>query len=440
MSSNNYNKSETIYDGFNEKHEEVDNWDTIVSEKHSSQDDRIMGMGPGKKSDENKMNEVTDIENFEEMNLKENLLRGIYGYGFEKPSKIQQCTIPVIASGKDIVAQSQSGTGKTGSFAIGILQRINEKENHPQVIILAPTRELSQQIESVVSDLGNYLKIKTVLCVGGTSVEDNIDKAKKSHCVIGTPGRIIDLIERNAFDISKINIFSLDEADVLLGKEFVSQTRKIVKKLHENAQICAFSATLSPESISITKNFMNENVVHLLIKPDKLSLDLIAQYYIFVGEEHHKMETLNDLYEKLSIGQCIIYVNGVDKAIWLKEQLNEYGHSVESMHSKLTPLERTEIMKSFRGGNCRVLVSTDLLARGIDVQQVSYVINFDLPQDIANYIHRIGRSGRYGKKGIAINFVTKREFRQLKAISSYYKSTIPEMPNPDELNNYLNSK
>jgi translation initiation factor 4A len=410
------------------------NWDQMVNENMGSQSDIVIG---GK---EEKKIVPRRIDNFEDMNIKENLLRGIYGYGFEKPSKIQQLTIPVIFDGKDLVAQSQSGTGKTGAFSIGILQRINEKENFPQAIILAPTRELSQQINSVFTDIGSYLQIKTALCVGGSSVEDNIAQAKKSHCIIGTPGRIIDLIERNTFDVSKIKIFSLDEADVLLEKEFVTQTRKIVKKLHKNAQICVFSATLTPESIAMTQNFMNKNTVHMLIEPEKLSLELIAQNYIFVGEENYKIETLNDLYERLSIGQCIIYVNGVDKAIWLKEQLTESGHSVEAMHSKLSPLERTEIMKSFRGGNYRVLVSTDLLARGIDIQQVSYVINYDLPHDVSNYIHRIGRSGRFGKKGISINFVTKRDFRQQNNISTYYKCNITEMPDPDELNKYLDKR
>lgn len=410
------------------------NWDQMVNENMGSQSDIVIGEKEEKKLVPRR------IDNFEDMNMKENLLRGIYGYGFEKPSKIQQLTIPVIFDGKDLVAQSQSGTGKTGAFSVGILQRINEKENFPQAIILAPTRELSQQIDSVFTDIGSYLQIKTALCVGGSSVEDNIAQAKKAHCIIGTPGRIIDLIERNTFDVSKIKIFSLDEADVLLEKEFITQTRKIVKKLHKNAQICIFSATLTPESIAMTQIFMNKNAVHMLIEPEKLSLELIAQNYIFVGEENYKIETLNDLYEKLSIGQCIIYVNGVDKAIWLKEQLNESGHSVEAMHSKLSPLERTEIMKSFRGGNCRVLVSTDLLARGIDVQQVSYVINYDLPHDVSNYIHRIGRSGRFGKKGISINFVTKRDFRQQNNISTYYKCNITEMPDPDELNKYLDNR
>ena len=410
------------------------NWDQMVNENMGSQSNIVIGEKEEKKLVPRR------IDNFEDMNMKENLLRGIYGYGFEKPSKIQQLTIPVIFDGKDLVAQSQSGTGKTGAFSVGILQRINEKENFPQAIILAPTRELSQQIDSVFTDIGSYLQIKTALCVGGSSVEDNIAQAKKAHCIIGTPGRIIDLIERNTFDVSKIKIFSLDEADVLLEKEFITQTRKIVKKLHKNAQICIFSATLTPESIAMTQIFMNKNAVHMLIEPEKLSLELIAQNYIFVGEENYKIETLNDLYEKLSIGQCIIYVNGVDKAIWLKEQLNESGHSVEAMHSKLSPLERTEIMKSFRGGNCRVLVSTDLLARGIDVQQVSYVINYDLPHDVSNYIHRIGRSGRFGKKGISINFVTKRDFRQQNNISTYYKCNITEMPDPDELNKYLDNR
>jgi translation initiation factor 4A len=378
---------------------------------------------------------VESFDDFELMDLKHNLLRGLFTYGFERPSRIQQCTIPVIKSRRDLIAQSQSGTGKTGSFTTGILQIIDETKKYPQAIILAPTRELSQQIESVTKDLGRFLNVKTSLCVGGTKVTDNIEDVKDSHIVIGTPGRIYDLIDRNAFSSEKILCLVMDEADQLLDKEFVPQTRNIVRRLKDDAQICAFSATLSETALSVTSKFMNQPV-NLLVRRENLSLDLISQYRIDVGEERYKLDSLNDLYEKLSIGQCIIYVNFKDKTIWLQEKLIESGHSAIAMHGGLTPLERTEIMKKFRSGEYRVLISTDLLARGIDVQQVSYVINYDLP-NIENYLHRIGRSGRFGKKGVAINFVTRRDNRSFREIEDHYKIKIEEMPEPDELNNYL---
>ena len=384
----------------------------------------------------NNKTEVVYLETFEKMNLKETLLRGIYGYGFETPSKIQQSAVHVIAAKKDLIAQSQSGTGKTAAFTCGLLQVINENENYPQAIIMSPTRELSTQIDSVVIDIGKYMKIKTVLCLGGMNIEANIREARNAHIVIGTPGRIYDLIERRAFDPKKIVIFVLDEADVLLSREFMSQTKNIIIKLPEVTQICVFSATLPEDSLTITRKFLN-NPVNILVQQEKLSLDLIIQYYIDVGQDKYKLDTLEDIYSKFSIGQCIIYVNHKDKAEWLKEKLTELGHAVEAMHGSLTPLERTTIMKQFRSGEYRVLISTDLLARGIDVQQVGYVINYDLPHDTESYLHRIGRSGRYGKKGVAVNFVTKRDMFQLKSIMSKYKINIDSMPDPQFLNDYL---
>lgn len=383
--------------------------------------------------------ELKHLETFVDMNLKENLLRGIYGFGFETPSKIQQCSIPIMSKKKDLIAQSQAGTGKTGAFTCGILQVINENENYPQAIIMAPTRELSTQIDCVISDIGKYMKIRTVLCVGGISVDANMKDARNAQIVIGTPGRINDLIERGAINLKRIVIFVLDEADVLLSREFLGQTKNVIVKLPEQTQMCIFSATLTHETILITNKFMNKPV-NILVQQDKLSLDLIIQYYIDVGQDKYKLDVLEDIYSKFSIGQCIIYVNHKDKAIWLKEKLNELGHAVEAIHGGLTPVERTTVMKQFRSGNYRVLISTDLLSRGIDVQQVGYVVNYDLPHDTESYLHRIGRSGRYGKKGVAINFVTKRDMYQLKTIMGKYKINIESMPDPQYLNDYLLGK
>lgn len=416
------------------KNEVVDKWEDLVETDTKSVPQQEKKIGINSNTDE-----IKYYESFDTMNLKENLLRGIYGYGYETPSKIQQCSIAIIASRRDLIAQSQAGTGKTCAFTCGLLQVINENEHYPQAIIMAPTRELSTQIDSVARDLGKYMKVNTVLCVGGASVEGNIKDAKSAHVIIGTPGRIHDMIERRAFDIKKITIFIMDEADVLLSPEFIGQTKNIITKLDKKVQICAFSATLPPEAIAHTNNFMNKPI-NILVQKEKLSLDQIIQYYIDVGQDKYKLECLEDLYSKLSIGQSIIYVNFKDKAIWLKEKLTEHGHAVEAIHSNLTPLERTTIMKQFRSGTCRVLISTDLLARGIDVQQVGYVINYSLPRDTDCYIHRIGRSGRYGKKGVAINFVTKKDMQILRNIMNKFKVNIDNMPDPQYLNDYLSDK
>lgn len=391
------------------------------------------------RKEEKKDEPVQYYESFELMNLKETLFRGICAYGFEVPAKIQQCCIPLIASGNDVIAQSQAGTGKTGAFTCGILQLIDENELYPQALIISPTRELSTQIESVIIDLGQFMKIRTTLCVGGTSVDNNIRDIRNTHIIIGTPGRIIDLIERRAFNPDKIKVLIMDEADVLLSKEFLIQTKNIITKLSDKAQICAFSATLPNEVITLMNKFMT-NPVNILVQKEKLSLDLIVQYYVDVDEDKYKLEVLDDLYKGLSIGQCIIYVNYKGKAKWLKDKLSELGHAVEAIYSDLLPAERTNIMKQYRSGDYRVLISTDLLARGIDIQQVGYVINYDLPVEMDQYLHRIGRSGRYGKKGIAVNFVTRRDRYMLKTLSDRFKVKIEAMPEPQYLNDYLAEK
>lgn len=409
-------------------------WIEETEANHFTQD-KMIGTTQTNQTQNNSVT-IKYYDKFDDMNLKENLLRGIFAYGFEIPSKIQQCCIPIIASRNDLIAQSQAGTGKTGAFTTGILQVINENELYPQAIVISPTRELSSQIESVCMDLGKYMKIKTALCVGGSNVDANIQSAKNSHVIIGTPGRIYDLLDRKSIDAKKISILVMDEADVLLSREFLLQSKNIIGKLDQKAQICIFSATLPHEVVSLTKNFMNKPV-NILVQKEKLSLDQIIQYYIDVGEDRYKLEVLDDMYKGLSIGQCIIYVNFKDKAKWLQEKLTELGHAVEAIHSDLTALERTTIMKQFRAGNYRVLIGTDLIARGIDVQQVGYVINYDIPTDADCYLHRIGRSGRYGKKGVAINFATKKDKYLLKLLRDRFNVDISPMPEPQYLNDYL---
>lgn len=383
-------------------------------------------------------NKSNDEPSFENLGLKENLQRGIYSYGFEKPSKIQIECIPKIISGIDLIAQSQSGTGKTGAFLCGILEIINEKYLYPQAIILTHSRELSIQIESIAKDLGKYMELKTSLCIGGTPVNENIEKVKKSHLVIGTPGRIYDIIKQKAIDMNRLKIFCMDEADQLLSGDFIPQTQKIIQTMKHSTQICTFSATIGNDTLKYMDKFM-QNPEEILIKPEKLSLDLIKQYYVMVEYEKNKFATLDDLYKNFSIGQCIIYVNNKEKAEYLKDELKEADHAVVAIHGGLSPLDRSNIMKNFRSGKSRVLVCTDLLARGIDVQQVGYVINYDMPVDPQSYLHRIGRSGRYGKKGIAINFVTFNTQKIIRQLQKWYKISIDVLPPPEYFNHYLSS-
>jgi translation initiation factor 4A len=372
-------------------------------------------------------NEIYD--NFDKMNLKEDLLRGVYAYGFEKPSAIQQRAIVPLASGKDIIAQAQSGTGKTATFTIGILQRIDVNVNQTQALILAPTRELAQQIQKVVLHLGDYQGIKCHSCIGGTRIRDDIQKLQAGvHVVVGTPGRVYDMLYRRVLTPDSIKIFILDEADEMLSRGFTDQIYEIFRYLPPDTQVGLFSATMPPDALSITEKFMN-SPLQILVKKDELTLEGIKQFYINIEREDWKLETLTDLYEELNIAQAVIFCNTRRKVDFLTEKLKQKDFTVSSTHGDISQRERDVILSEFRTGSSRILITTDLLARGIDVQQVSLVINYDLPKNTENYIHRIGRSGRFGRKGVAINFVTVEDGAALKNIESFYNTQIEEMPN-----------
>jgi translation initiation factor 4A len=368
------------------------------------------------------------FESFDDYDLNENLLRGIYSYGFEKPSAIQQRGIKPILDGRDTIGQAQSGTGKTAAFAIGCLQRIDYGLDACQALILAPTRELANQIQKVCLALGDYNRVKCHCCIGGTSVRDDIDKLRQGqHLVVGTPGRVFDMISKRNLRIDDLITFVLDEADEMLSRGFKDQIYDIFKTLPPNVQVCLFSATMPPEILDMTTKFMRD-AVRILVKKDELTLEGIRQFYVAIEKEEWKLDTLCDLYETLTITQAIIYCNTRRKVDFLADQLTKRDFTISTMHAELDQKERDLVMREFRSGSSRVLISTDLLARGIDVQQVSLVINFDLPQNMENYLHRIGRSGRFGRKGVAINFVTNNDVRAMKDIEKYYHTQIEEMP------------
>jgi len=368
------------------------------------------------------------VDSFDDLDLQEGLLRGIYSYGFEKPSAIQQRAIRPVLDGRDTIGQAQSGTGKTATFVIGCLQRIDYGHKACQSLILAPTRELAQQIHKVVLALGDYLKVKCHSCIGGTSVRDDIDRLRDGqHVVVGTPGRVFDMLGKRHLRIDDLLTFVLDEADEMLSRGFKDQIYDIFKTLPPNVQVCLFSATMPPEILDMTTKFMRD-AVRILVKKDELTLEGIRQFYVAIEKEEWKLDTLCDLYETLTITQAIIYCNTRRKVDFLADQMSKRDFTISTMHAELDQKERDLIMREFRSGSSRVLISTDLLARGIDVQQVSLVINFDLPQNMENYLHRIGRSGRFGRKGVAINFVTNNDVRAMKDIEKYYHTQIEEMP------------
>ena len=369
-----------------------------------------------------------EIDSFDELEIPEELLRGIYSYGYEVPSVIQRRAIVPILKGRNLIAQSQSGTGKTASFLIGAMARVDRNCNEPQVLIICPNRELANQIYYNFNSFNTYLKLTGTLLMGGTSVEDNF-KALDSgvQVIIGTPGRVFDMLRRYALKTNKMKCFFMDEADEMLSKGFKEQVYDIFQYIPKGVQICVFSATMPEFTLEITEKFI-DNPVKILVKTEMVTLEGIKQYYLGVEQENWKIATLYDLYDRLRIKQTIIFVNSKRKADFLKEQLEEENHVVSVIHASLTQTQRDKTMTDFRLGNSRVLIATDIIARGIDVQQVEVVINFDVPKYIETYIHRIGRSGRYGRKGIAINFVTEEEFERLQKIQNYYSTEISPLP------------
>ncbi|KZS15791.1 Eukaryotic initiation factor 4A [Daphnia magna] len=328
------------------------------------------------------------VDNFDEMKLKEKLLRGIYAYGFERPSAIQQRAILPCIMGHDVIAQAQSGTGKTATFAISLLQQIDIDANECQALVLAPTRELAQQIQKVVLALGDYMDAQCHACIGGTNVREDLRKLSQGvHVVVGTPGRVFDMINRRALKTSCIKVFVLDEADEMLSRGFKDQIYDVFKNLPAEVQVILLSATMPADVMEVTNHFMR-NPIRILVKKEELTLEGIKQFYVQVEREEWKLDTLCDLYDTLSITQAVIFCNTRRKVDWLTEKMHERDFTVSAMHGEMEQKERDVIMREFRSGSSRVLITTDLLARGIDVQQVSLVINYDLPNHRENYIHR----------------------------------------------------
>ncbi|KAH7818254.1 Translation initiation factor 4A [Monocercomonoides exilis] len=367
---------------------------------------------------------------FEEMHLKDELLRGVYSYGFETPSLIQQKGILPIVRGRDLLAQAQSGTGKTATFSIACLQKVDPSYHFTQALILSPTRELAMQSHNVISKMAKFLKGLNILrVVGGEAISETARKVAEApqHIIVGTPGRVAHMIYSEIIDVSHLRIFVLDEADEMLSQGFKDKIVEINSNLPKNAQTVLLSATMPQEIIEITRQILNDPV-QILVPRDELTLDGLRQFYVAVEKEEFKEEALFDLYDSIQVAQCVIFCNSKRKVDYITEDLRSRKFTVSSIHGAMEQEDRNRIMQDFRDGKNRVLVTTDLLSRGIDVQQISLVVNYDLPMEKESYIHRIGRSARFGKKGIAINLVTEEDGQMLKDIQEFYGTKIEEMP------------
>jgi len=377
-------------------------------------------------------NPTLEIRNWDDMDLKHELLRGIFAYGFEIPSEIQKKAILPITKGNDVIAQAQSGSGKTGSFSIGILQKIDLSLNKTQALILAPTHELAKQIATVIAALGSHFEkklfVKTLL--GGTSIREDVQHMRENvpHVVVGCVGRVFDMLSKGHIVGQDLDMFVLDEADEMLSKGFGEQIRDMFQLFfRDNIQVVLFSATMPTDILRLTDQFMREPV-KIMMKPEELNLKCIQQFYVAVQNDYMKFEVLKDLFSAISVSKCIIYCNSVRRVQELFFSMQKEGFSVVNIHSSMDKAEREKVFAQFRYGDARVLISSDITARGIDIQQVSTVINYDIPKCVHNYLHRIGRSGRWGRKGFAINLVTKQDIYDMHAIEKHYTITIDELP------------
>jgi translation initiation factor 4A len=375
--------------------------------------------------------ERNEIEKWDELEIKSDLLRGIYAYGFEEPSNIQKKAIVPIIQGKDVIAQAQSGSGKTGSFSIGTLQCIDIEKKTPQVLILSPTHELVKQTANVVSGIGAFLeglKVKTL--IGGTSIREDAQFLKETgaHVIVGSVGRVLDMIQKRHLTTNDFKLLILDEADEMLSQGFSEKIKLMFQEyLPIRMQVVLFSATMPSDIVTLSERFMNKPV-QILMKNEELSLQCIQQFFVAVQNDKVKYDVLRDLFSVISVSQCIIYCNSVRRVEDLYNCMIKDGYSVCCIHSGMEKSHRLQVFKSFKEGGSRVLISSDITARGIDVQQVSVVINFDLTRNEHTYLHRIGRSGRWGRKGFAINLITRQDVPDMKKIENYYQIEINELP------------
>lgn len=372
--------------------------------------------------------DVTDTKGneFEDFCLKRDLLMGIFEKGWEKPSPIQEASIPVALSGRDILARAKNGTGKTGAYSIPLLEQIDPTQNHIQALVIVPTRELALQTSHICNELAKHLGVKVMVTTGGTNLKDDIMRIYEIvHAVIATPGRILDLMEKKVAVMDKCRMLVLDEADKLLSQDFKGMLDRVISYLPPERQILLYSATfpLTVEQF-MKKHLRSPYEINLM---DELTLKGVTQYYAFV-QERQKVHCLNTLFSKLQINQSIIFCNSTQRVELLAKKITDLGYSCYYIHAKMAQAHRNRVFHDFRAGLCRNLVCSDLFTRGIDIQAVNVVINFDFPKMAETYLHRIGRSGRFGHLGIAINLITYDDRFALHRIEQELGTEIKPIP------------
>ena len=371
-----------------------------------------------------------EIKSWDELELNNDILRGIYAYGFEAPSPIQQKAIKPLTQKRDVIAQAQSGTGKTATFAIGALASIDLSSNTTQVLVLSPTKELTIQTANVFKSISQFMTgLRIQLMYGGSVIEEGSSFSSRNvpHIICGCPGRVYDMMRRDKISSKKIKLVILDEADEMLSSGFKDQMYNIFQNFGSDIQVGLFSATL-PESLQGIISKIMRNPIRINVKREMLTLEGIRQYVIAVDDDRQKYATLKDLYKYITAAQTIIYCNSIKRVQDLYEAMKEDEFPVCRIHGDMDKKEREETFNEFRKGSARVLISSNVTARGIVIQQVNIVINFDVPKCVHTYLHRIGRSGRWGRKGMGLNFVTRRDVMKLREIETHYKTQMMELP------------
>ncbi|CAG9578852.1 unnamed protein product [Danaus chrysippus] len=375
-----------------------------------------------------KTSDVTDTRGneFEEFCLKREILMGIFEKGWEKPSPIQEASIPIALSGKDVLARAKNGTGKTGAYCIPVLEQVDPKKDAIQALIVVPTRELALQTSQICIELAKHTDIRVMVTTGGTNLRDDIMRIYQNvQVIIATPGRMIDLMDKQVAKMDQCRMLVLDEADKLLSQDFKGMLDTVISRLPKERQILLFSATF-PLNV---KKFMEKHLrepyeINLM---EELTLKGVTQYYAFV-QERQKVHCLNTLFSKLQINQSIIFCNSTQRVELLAKKITELGYCCYYIHARMAQAHRNRVFHDFRAGLCRNLVCSDLFTRGIDVQAVNVVINFDFPRMAETYLHRIGRSGRFGHLGIAINLITYEDRFALHRIEQELGTEIKPIP------------
>jgi ATP-dependent RNA helicase DDX6/DHH1 len=375
-----------------------------------------------------KTEDVTDTKgrDFEDFFLKRELLMGIFEKGFEKPSPIQEEAIPIILQNRNVLARAKNGTGKTAAFIIPCLEKTDTDKKHIQVLILIPTRELALQTSAIVKEIGKHMGVQCMVTTGGTSLKDDIMRLYNTiHIIVATPGRILDLASKKVADLSKCQTIIMDEADKLLSPEFQPVLEQIIDLCSKQHQICLFSATFPVTVKEFCQKFVpNPYSINLM---DELTLRGITQFYAYV-EERQKVHCLYTLFSKLEINQSIIFCNSVNRVELLAKKITELGYSCYYIHAKMQQANRNRVFHEFRNGATRHLVTSDLFTRGIDIQSVNVVVNFDFPKNSETYLHRIGRSGRFGHLGLAVNNITYDDRHALRRVEQELGTEIRAIP------------